>query len=216
MTEQPGRLYLGCEFDLATQQPSADRVSISTRELTTHAVCLGMTGTGKTGLGIVLLEELLLQDVPLIIIDPKGDITNLVLTFPDLAPGDFRPWIDEEEAIRQRISPDELATQTAQRWRAGLSTSHIEPVRVPAIRASRRGFQFPVRNRTDVRPHRLHPMAWPRMPVPHHETRCGRRRLPRNRGRMFRNHRHLPARRRSVRRRHGFHAFAELNVRGPA
>ena len=91
MTEQPGRLYLGREFDLATQQPSADRVSISTRELTTHAVCLGMTGTGKTGLGIVLLEELLLQDVPLIIIDPKGDITNLVLAFPDLAPNDFRP-----------------------------------------------------------------------------------------------------------------------------
>ena len=134
MTDQPGRLYLGCEFDLATQQPSADRVSISTRELTTHAVCLGMTGTGKTGLGIVLLEELLLQDVPLIIIDPKGDITNLVLTFPDLAPGDFRPWIDEEEAIRQRISPDELATQTAQRWRAGLSTSHIEPVRVRQLK----------------------------------------------------------------------------------
>ena len=134
MTDQPGRLYLGREFDLATQQPSADRVSISTRELTTHAVCLGMTGTGKTGLGIVLLEELLLQDVPLIIIDPKGDITNLVLTFPDLAPGDFRPWIDEEEAIRQRISPDELATQTAQRWRAGLSASHIEPVRVRQLK----------------------------------------------------------------------------------
>jgi len=134
MTDQPGRLYLGREFDIDTQRPTDEIVSISARELTTHAVCLGMTGTGKTGLGIVLLEELLLQDTPLIIIDPKGDITNLVLAFPDLAPGNFRPWIDEEEANRQRISPDELAARTAQRWREGLAASDIPPERVRQLK----------------------------------------------------------------------------------
>ena len=128
--DQPGKLYLGREFDLGRNQPTEAPLLLNARDLTTHAVCLGMTGTGKTGLGICLLEEVLLQDVPCIILDPKGDITNLVLAFPDLAPADFRPWVDEDEAHRHGQTVDQLAEQTAQRWKAGLASWGIEPERV--------------------------------------------------------------------------------------
>jgi hypothetical protein len=77
--DQPGKLYLGREFDLDLGQPTDTPVLISARDFTTHAVCLGMTGTGKTGLGVCALEEVLLQGAPCIIVDPKGDITNLAL-----------------------------------------------------------------------------------------------------------------------------------------
>lgn len=81
MIDQPNKLYLGREFDLGTAQSTETPLLINARDLTTHAVCLGMTGSGKTGLGVCVLEEALLQDIPCIILDPKGDITNLVLSF---------------------------------------------------------------------------------------------------------------------------------------
>ena len=89
MFDIPNKLYLGREYDLATQLVEDTPIMLNLREFTTHAVVLGMTGTGKTGLGVVALEETLLQGVPCIILDPKGDITNLALNFPDLAPSDF-------------------------------------------------------------------------------------------------------------------------------
>jgi hypothetical protein len=141
MIDQPGKLYLGRDFDIATQQTSSDSFLLSARDLTTHAVCLGMTGTGKTGLGICVLEEALLQDIPCIILDPKGDITNLVLSFPNFAAADFEPWLDEDEAQRQKVTLRELASKTAQRWRAGLQSWGIDDERVSRLQ-DRAAFQI--------------------------------------------------------------------------
>jgi len=133
MTDYPGKLYLGREYDLRTRSVSNEPVLLSTRTLTTHAICLGMTGTGKTGLGIAVLEEALLQGIPCIIIDPKGDITNLALTFPRLTPDDFRPWLDADEAARQGLSLEQLANETASKWRAGLQDWGIGIERVARL-----------------------------------------------------------------------------------
>ena len=88
--------YLGRLVDAKTAKPTTTPVKYNPADLTTHAVVTGMTGSGKTGLCIALLEEAALQNVPAIIIDPKGDLTNLLLLFPDLLPQDFQPWIDPE------------------------------------------------------------------------------------------------------------------------
>ena len=141
MIDQPNKLYLGREFDLGTAQSTETPLLINARDLTTHAVCLGMTGSGKTGLGVCVLEEALLQDIPCIILDPKGDITNLVLSFPELAPNNFRAWLDEDEAQRQNLTLDELAQQTATKWRAGLATWGIDETRIQRLR-DRADFQI--------------------------------------------------------------------------
>jgi hypothetical protein len=134
MFEQPGKLYLGREYDLDLGRVTDKPVFVGARDLTTHAVCLGMTGTGKTGLGVVALEEVLMQGVPCIIVDPKGDITNLALSFPELQPADFLPWLDADEAARQNLSPEQLAAATAQKWRDGLHEWGIGPERIAALR----------------------------------------------------------------------------------
>ncbi len=134
MFDQPGKLYLGREYDLDLGHVTDKPVFVGSRDLTTHAVCLGMTGTGKTGLGVVALEEVLMQGVPCIIVDPKGDITNLALSFPDMQPADFLPWLDADEAARQNLSPEQFAEATAQRWRAGLQDWGIGPERIAALR----------------------------------------------------------------------------------
>lgn len=121
--EKPGRFYLGREFDWHKRELEAgdDKVlSYEAKDLTTHAVCVGMTGSGKTGLCLALLEEAALNGIPAIIVDPKGDLGNLLLAFPQLRPEDFRPWIDESEAQRKGMSPDDFAAKTAQTWHDGL------------------------------------------------------------------------------------------------
>ncbi len=104
------------------------------RDLTTHAVAVGMTGSGKTGLCLSILEEAALDGIPAIAIDPKGDLGNLLLTFPDLAAGDFRPWIDEARAERDGIDPDALARREAAKWRQGLAEWGQDGARIAALR----------------------------------------------------------------------------------
>src|SRR6188768_239249 len=99
--EKLGVFYLGREYDLEAKQPKPDLLLYDSKDLTTHAVCVGMTGSGKTGLCLALLEEAAIDGIPAIIIDPKGDLGNLLLTFPQLAPTDFASWVDGGEAARR-------------------------------------------------------------------------------------------------------------------
>ena len=119
--EKLGVFYLGREVDPASGETSAAPLLYDSRDLTTHAVCVGMTGSGKTGLCIALLEEAALDGVPALVIDPKGDIGNLLLAFPGLAPSDFAPWVDPADAARKGVTPAELAAKTAETWRKGLA-----------------------------------------------------------------------------------------------
>jgi len=119
--EQLGKFYLGKNYDAKTQEVGDDLVLYDSKDLVTHGVVLGMTGSGKTGLCIALLEEAAMDNIPAIIIDPKGDIGNLLLAFPDLAPKDFRPWINEDDAVKKGITPDEHAAKTAAMWEKGLA-----------------------------------------------------------------------------------------------
>jgi hypothetical protein len=118
--ERLGVFYLGRAYDLGRKRRLDDLILYDSRDLVTHAVCVGMTGSGKTGLCLSLIEEAAIDGVPAILIDPKGDLCNLMLTFPNLAPADFRPWINEDDAARKGLSPEEYATQQAELWRKGL------------------------------------------------------------------------------------------------
>ena len=104
------------------------------RDLTTHAVCVGMTGSGKTGLCLALLEEAAIDGIPAICIDPKGDLGNLLLTFPQLAPQDFAPWVDGGEAARRNLGIEQYAAQVAQQWQAGLAEWDQSPERISRFR----------------------------------------------------------------------------------
>lgn len=106
------------------------------KDLTTHAAIIGMTGSGKTGLGITLLEEACIDNIPSIIIDPKGDITNLALTFPQMKTEDFLPYVDENEAANKGQSIEEFATSQAQMWRNGIESSFQDLERVKILKES--------------------------------------------------------------------------------
>jgi hypothetical protein len=121
--------HIGEQIDPAGARTGTP-VEIDPADLTTHGVILGMTGSGKTGLGIVLLEEALSRGIPALILDPKGDMGNLLLNFPALRPEDFRPWIDEAAAARAGQTPDELAASTAERWKGGLAEWGVGPDRM--------------------------------------------------------------------------------------
>jgi len=118
--EKLGVFYLGRLYDLQNRYPLEDLLLYDSKDLVTHAICIGMTGSGKTGLCISLIEEAAIDNIPTIIIDPKGDITNLLLTFPELKSQDFAPWINEDDALRKGLSPDAYAGQQADLWRNGL------------------------------------------------------------------------------------------------
>ena len=150
IVEKIGSLYLGTRVPLeapgaaagagssAAASPDGDGdgglLLYDSKDLTTHAFCVGMTGSGKTGLCIGLLEEAAIDGVPAIVIDPKGDLTNLALSFPELRPEDFRPWIDEAAAARKGQSPDAYAAATASQWREGLARSGQDGARVQRFR----------------------------------------------------------------------------------
>ena len=118
--ERLGEFYLGREHDLAAGVTKDRPLLYDSKDLTTHAVCVGMTGSGKTGLCLSLLEEAAVDGVPAIAIDPKGDLGNLLLAFPQLQPSDFEPWIDPNVAARKALTVSELAEQTASLWKNGL------------------------------------------------------------------------------------------------
>ena len=129
MTEVPqGHLYLGGVLD------SDEQVHLEASDLTTHGVIVGMTGSGKTGLSVIMLEEALLQGIPTIIIDPKGDMGNLLLTFPELSGPSFEPWINPADAERDGISVGEHAAKTAEMWKNGLEGSGITEDRIKNLR----------------------------------------------------------------------------------
>ena len=132
--ERLASFYLGQEFDLAEGQMLDPPVFYDARDLTTHAVCLGMTGSGKTGLGVILLEEAALDGVPSLVIDPKGDMTNLLLTFPDLRPEDFQPWVNPDDARRKELDLDSYAAQMADLWRKGLEGTGQGPERIRRLK----------------------------------------------------------------------------------
>ncbi|MGF1656662.1 MAG: ATP-binding protein [Verrucomicrobiales bacterium] len=134
--EKLGVFYLGREYNLETQKADGDMLLYDSRDLVTHGVCVGMTGSGKTGLCLSILEEAAIDNIPVIAIDPKGDIPNLALTFPDLKPEDFRPWINEEDARRQGITPDELAQRRAKLWKEGLAEWGQDGERIRKFRDS--------------------------------------------------------------------------------
>lgn len=134
--EKLGLFYLGRLHDPDTGTPCDELLLYDARDLVTHAVCVGMTGSGKTGLCIDLLEEAALDGIPAIVIDPKGDLGNLLLTFPGLSAAEFRPWIDEDEARRHGQSPDEFAASQAALWREGLERWHQPPDRIARFRAA--------------------------------------------------------------------------------
>ena len=128
--------YLGREYDPKTQKVTAKNINYDPADLTTHAVVTGMTGSGKTGLCVALLEEAALQGIPAIIIDPKGDLTNLILHFPELAPQDFQPWIDADLARRSGKTLEQVATDASTSWRNGLKEWGMTPERVLALKNS--------------------------------------------------------------------------------
>src|SRR6266498_1271193 len=128
------RFYLGRAYDPNTKTLTSEPVYYDPADLTTHAVVTGMTGSGKTGLCITLLEEAALAGIPAIIIDPKGDLTNLLLHFPDLAPQDFQPWIDPDMARRAGKTLDQLAVDASTSWRDGLKEWGIGQEQVLALR----------------------------------------------------------------------------------
>ncbi len=132
--EKLGVFYLGREYDLQKKQSLDKLLLYNSKDLVTHAVCVGMTGSGKTGLCIGLLEEAAIDGIPAIIVDPKGDLPNLLLTFPDLEPKDFQPWVNEEDAQKKGLSIEEYAAQQASLWKKGLADWGQDSLRIKRLR----------------------------------------------------------------------------------
>lgn len=132
--EKLGQFYLGRGYDPVAKAPDDDLILYDSKDLVTHGVVLGMTGSGKTGLCLAMLEEAAMDNIPAIIIDPKGDISNLLLLFPDLDAKSFRPWINEDDAAKKNLSPDDFAAKTADMWKKGLADWGQDPSRIATLK----------------------------------------------------------------------------------
>ncbi len=134
--EKLGSFYLGKDYDLAAAKRKENLVLYDSKDLTTHAVCVGMTGSGKTGLCLSLLEEAAIDGIPAVVIDPKGDLGNLLLQFPSLSKQDFLPWINEEDARRKGVDAETYASQQADLWRKGLAEWQQDGDRIQRLKDS--------------------------------------------------------------------------------
>ena len=132
--EKLGVFYMGRPYDLATKQAKPGWLLYDSKDLVTHAVCVGMTGSGKTGLCLALLEEAAIDGIPAIIIDPKGDLGNLMLTFPSLKGEDFQPWINEDDARKKGLAPADYAQVQAELWAKGLASWQQDGARIQRLR----------------------------------------------------------------------------------
>ena len=134
--ERLGVFYLGRPYDVPTKQAKPGWLLYDSKDLVTHAVCVGMTGSGKTGLCLSLLEEAAIDNSPAIIIDPKGDLANLLLTFPALKGEDFLPWINEDDARKKGMAPAEFASAQAELWKKGLAAWGQDGARIQRLKDS--------------------------------------------------------------------------------
>lgn len=132
--EKLGVFYMGRPYDLAAKQAKPGWLLYDSKDLVTHAVCVGMTGSGKTGLCLALLEEAAIDNIPAIIIDPKGDLGNLMLTFPSLKGEDFQPWINEDDARKKGLDPADYAKAQAELWAKGLAGWQQDGARIQRLR----------------------------------------------------------------------------------
>ena len=133
--EKLGTFYLGREYDLSTKG-TGDLLLYDSKDLVTHGVCVGMTGSGKTGLCIGLLEEAAIDGIPAIVIDPKGDLGDLLLTFPELRPADLQPWVNPEEASKKGLSLEDFAKEQADTWQKGLAEWGESGERIAKLKAA--------------------------------------------------------------------------------
>ncbi len=129
-----GHFYLGKTIDPQSLQRTDEYLLYDSKDLSTHAMCVGMTGSGKTGLGIGLLEEAAMDNIPALIIDPKGDMSNLLLTFPELKPEDFLPWLLASDAERAGLSMEDYAKKKAEDWKNGLAEWEQDGSRIAALK----------------------------------------------------------------------------------
>lgn len=134
--EKLGVFYLGKRFDPQAGKPTDDLILYDSKDLLTHAVCVGMTGSGKTGLCLSILEELIIDGIPALVIDPKGDIGNVMLTFPDLSGADFAPWVDADAASRAGMTVQDFAQKQAETWMKGLADWGQDGDRIRRLRAA--------------------------------------------------------------------------------
>jgi hypothetical protein len=132
--EKLGVFYLGRPYDWQQKKAQDGLILYDSKDLVTHAVCVGMTGSGKTGLCLALIEEAAIDGIPAILIDPKGDLANLLLTFPGLKPDDFRAWVNEDDARRKNLSVDDYARQQAELWQKGLAAWGEDGARIQRLR----------------------------------------------------------------------------------
>ena len=134
--EKLGAFYLGRPYDLKNQKPKEGLLLYDSKDLVTHAVCVGMTGSGKTGLCLSLLEEAAIDNIPALVIDPKGDLANLMLTFPELRGSDFEPWVNADDAQRKGLSTQDYAAQQAALWKKGLADWGQSGERIARLKAA--------------------------------------------------------------------------------
>ncbi len=134
--EKLGVFYLGRYHDLAARKTLPDLLLYNSNDLLTHALCVGMTGSGKTGLCFDLIEEAAIDGIPSILIDPKGDLGNLMLGFPELRPADFEPWINPEDARKKGVPPADFAAQQAELWKKGLAAWDQDGERIRRMQAA--------------------------------------------------------------------------------